>query len=76
MANQALRDSARTVAAISIFDIGVFFAVLLVGIAYPISGSWKWGYGFLHDGTVDTLETIVDDALWSLPKYRELLFIQ
>ncbi|MDP6035416.1 MAG: hypothetical protein QGG55_05175, partial [Verrucomicrobiota bacterium] len=23
------------------------FVVLLVGIAYPISGSWKWGTGFL-----------------------------
>jgi Amt family ammonium transporter len=27
----------------------MIFATLLVGIAYPISGSWKWGYGFLHD---------------------------
>jgi Amt family ammonium transporter len=25
----------------------MLFAVLLVGIAYPISGSWKWGTGFL-----------------------------
>ena len=25
------------------------FALLLVGLAYPISGSWKWGEGFLHD---------------------------
>ncbi len=25
------------------------FATLLVAVAYPISGSWKWGYGFLHD---------------------------
>ena len=24
------------------------FVVLLVGIAYPISGSWKWGTGFLE----------------------------
>lgn len=25
----------------------MLFAVLLVGIAYPITGSWKWGGGFL-----------------------------
>jgi Amt family ammonium transporter len=25
----------------------MIFAVLLVGIAYPISGGWKWGGGFL-----------------------------
>ena len=25
---------------------------------------------------VDKLETIVDDELWPLPKYRELLFIR
>lgn len=25
----------------------MIFAVLLVGIAYPITGSWKWGCGFL-----------------------------
>ena len=31
--------------------IGSFmiYAVLLVGIAYPISGGWKWGGGFLAD---------------------------
>ena len=27
----------------------MIFATLLVGFAYPLSGSWKWGYGFLHD---------------------------
>ena len=26
--------------------------------------------------TVDALETMVDDALWPLPKYREMLFMQ
>jgi glutamine synthetase len=26
--------------------------------------------------TVDALETMVDDALWPLPKYREMLFLQ
>jgi glutamine synthetase len=26
--------------------------------------------------TVDALETVVDDALWPLPKYREMLFVQ
>ena len=25
---------------------------------------------------IDKLELIVDDALWPLPKYRELLFIR
>jgi len=27
----------------------MFFAVLLVGFAYPISGGWKWGGGWLDD---------------------------
>lgn len=27
----------------------MIFAVLLVGFAYPITGSWKWGYGWLDD---------------------------
>ncbi len=27
----------------------MIFAVLLVGIAYPISGYWKWGGGWLND---------------------------
>jgi len=27
----------------------MIFAVLLVGFAYPMSGSWKWGGGFLDD---------------------------
>ncbi len=27
----------------------MIFAALLVGIAYPITGSWKWGEGFLDD---------------------------
>ncbi len=27
----------------------MIFAVLLVGIAYPITGSWKWGEGWLDD---------------------------
>jgi glutamine synthetase len=25
---------------------------------------------------VDQLETLVDDSLWRLPKYRELLFVR
>jgi ammonium transporter, Amt family len=25
------------------------FATLFVSISYPITGSWKWGYGWLHD---------------------------
>lgn len=28
----------------------MLFAVLLVGFAYPISGSWKWGTGWLQQG--------------------------
>ena len=35
----AVRDSARTLSAASIWDIGVFFAVLMVGFAYV----WKRG---------------------------------
>ncbi|MGB7342740.1 MAG: ammonium transporter [Pirellulaceae bacterium] len=27
----------------------MLFSMLLVGFAYPISGGWKWGYGWLHD---------------------------
>ena len=27
----------------------MIFAVLLVMISYPITGSWKWGEGWLHD---------------------------
>ncbi len=27
----------------------MIFAVLLVTISYPITGSWKWGYGWLDD---------------------------
>ena len=38
-ANLAVEDLARTIAKISILDIGVFFAVLLVGFAYV----WKRG---------------------------------
>ena len=30
--------------------LGTFliFCLLFVSISYPITGSWKWGYGFLH----------------------------
>lgn len=32
----------------------MIFAVLLVGFAYPVSGSWKWGNGWLqHKGFYD-----------------------
>ncbi len=27
----------------------MIFTTLFVGICYPILGSWKWGYGWLHD---------------------------
>ncbi|MEQ8242228.1 ammonium transporter [Fulvivirga sp.] len=27
----------------------LIFTLIFVGIVYPIIGSWKWGYGFLHD---------------------------
>ncbi|QXP60570.1 ammonium transporter [Olleya sp. HaHaR_3_96] len=30
----------------------IVFAIIYVGLVYPIAGSWKWGGGFLH-----TLET-------------------
>ena len=26
-----------------------FFTLLFVGVVYPLIGSWKWGYGALHD---------------------------
>jgi Amt family ammonium transporter len=27
----------------------MFFSVIYVAVVYPITGSWKWGYGFLND---------------------------
>lgn len=33
-------------------NVFLFFSALLVGLAYPITGFWKWGYGWL-----DALET-------------------
>lgn len=27
----------------------LIFTVIFVGLVYPVIGSWKWGYGFLHD---------------------------
>ena len=27
----------------------LIFSTLYVGLIYPIAGSWKWGYGWLHD---------------------------
>jgi Amt family ammonium transporter len=27
----------------------LIFSTLFVGISYPITGSWKWGYGWLND---------------------------
>ncbi len=27
----------------------LIFSVFFVGLCYPIAGSWKWGWGFLHD---------------------------
>ena len=26
----------------------LLFCILFVSISYPLTGSWKWGYGFLH----------------------------
>ena len=27
----------------------LIYSAFLTGLIYPVSGSWKWGYGFLHD---------------------------
>ncbi|HEV2292512.1 MAG TPA: ammonium transporter [Tepidisphaeraceae bacterium] len=27
----------------------LLFSIVFVAICYPLIGSWKWGYGFLHD---------------------------
>lgn len=27
----------------------LIFSAVYVGLVYPIAGSWKWGYGWLHD---------------------------
>ncbi|XZE54830.1 ammonium transporter [Planctomycetaceae bacterium SH139] len=31
------------------FGAYLIYSAFLTGLIYPISGSWKWGYGFLHD---------------------------
>jgi Amt family ammonium transporter len=31
------------------FGAYILYSALLTGLIYPISGSWKWGYGWLHD---------------------------
>ncbi|TWT83336.1 Ammonium transporter NrgA [Planctomycetes bacterium CA13] len=31
------------------FGAYLIYSALLTGLIYPVSGSWKWGYGWLHD---------------------------
>jgi ammonium transporter, Amt family len=31
------------------FGAYLVYSAILTGLIYPISGSWKWGYGWLHD---------------------------
>lgn len=31
------------------FAAYLVYSAVLTGLVYPVSGSWKWGYGWLHD---------------------------
>jgi ammonium transporter, Amt family len=31
------------------FGAYLIYSAVITGLIYPISGSWKWGYGFLHE---------------------------
>ena len=31
------------------FGAYLVYSAILTGLIYPVSGSWKWGYGWLHD---------------------------
>jgi Amt family ammonium transporter len=46
------------------FAAYLIYTVVLTGFIYPISGSWKWGYGWLHDmGFYDFAGSIVVHAV-------------
>ncbi len=46
------------------FGAYLVYSAVLTGLIYPISGSWKWGYGWLHDmGFYDFAGSIVVHAV-------------
>jgi Amt family ammonium transporter len=46
------------------FGAYLVYSAVLTGLIYPISGSWKWGYGWLHDmGFHDFAGSIVVHAV-------------
>jgi NADH-quinone oxidoreductase subunit A len=54
VAEQQIRDSARTLAWLSMWDIAVFFAVLMVGFAYVWKrGDLDWVRAVTHERTID-----------------------
>jgi NADH-quinone oxidoreductase subunit A len=57
VAEQQLRDGARTLAWLSMWDIAVFFAVLMVGFAYVWKrGDLDWVRAVMHERTIDVGE--------------------
>jgi NADH-quinone oxidoreductase subunit A len=54
VAEQQIRESARTLAWLSMWDIAVFFAVLMVGFAYVWKhGDLDWVRAVTHERTID-----------------------
>ncbi len=46
------------------FGAYLIYSAVLTGLIYPVSGSWKWGYGWLHDmGFHDFAGSIVVHAV-------------
>jgi NADH-quinone oxidoreductase subunit A len=57
VAEEQLRDGARTLAWLSMWDIAVFFAVLMVGFAYVWKrGDLDWVRAVMHERSLDVGE--------------------
>ncbi len=49
------------------FSAYLIYTVIITAVIYPISGSWKWGYGWLNDmGFVDFAGSIVVHSVGGL----------
>lgn len=49
------------------FSAYIVYTVIITAVIYPISGSWKWGYGWLNDmGFVDFAGSIVVHSVGGL----------
>ncbi|ADB19132.1 ammonium transporter [Pirellula staleyi DSM 6068] len=49
------------------FPAYLIYTVIISAVIYPISGSWKWGYGWLHDkGFVDFAGSVVVHSVGGL----------